>query len=91
MSQTQPQESKEEFARRGDMIYQREVLPYLGAQEQGKFIAIDVDTGAYEIDANEMEASDHLLARCPNARVWLRRVGSRYVRRFGARSRTGAP
>jgi hypothetical protein len=32
-----------------------------------------------------MAASDRLLALVPNAQVWLRRVGSRYARRFGAR------
>jgi hypothetical protein len=30
-------------------------------------------------------ASDRLLARHPDAQVWMRQVGSRYARRFGPR------
>jgi hypothetical protein len=47
------------------------------------FLAIDIETGEYEIDANEMAACDRLEARVPDAQIWLRRVGSRFARRFG--------
>ncbi|MFY9820882.1 MAG: hypothetical protein WAM82_05835 [Thermoanaerobaculia bacterium] len=42
----------------------------------------------YEIDRDEIAASDRLLARHPNAQVWLRQVGSPYARRFGPRFKT---
>jgi hypothetical protein len=90
MAVLQPRYSKEEFARRGDEIYERDLRPHVEAGNEGKFIVIDIDTGAYEIDADELLASDRLLARHPDAQVWLRRVGSRYARRFGACSRRGA-
>lgn len=83
MAGLQPRYSKEEFARRGDEIYERDICPHLEADSSGKFVAIDIDTGAYEIDANELTASDRLLARYSDAQVWLRQVGSRYTRRFG--------
>ncbi len=41
-----------------------------------------IQTGAYEIDADELVASDRLLARHPDAQIWLTRVGSRYARHF---------
>ncbi len=44
-----------------------------------------IESGAYEIDADELAASDRLLARKPDAQMWLRRVGSRYAHRFGPR------
>jgi len=53
-------------------------------------VAIDIETGAYELDADELAASDRLLARIPNAQIWLCRVGSRYARRFGPRQRSVA-
>lgn len=81
----QPQYSKEEFARRGDTIYERDIAPHVNAGDAGKFVVIDLNTGAYEIDADELVASDRLYARQPDAQVWLTRVGSRYARRFGAR------
>jgi hypothetical protein len=85
MAGPQPRYSKEEFARRGDEIYESEIRPHVEAGNEGKFVAIDIETGAYEVDADELAASDRLLARCPDAQMWLRRIGSRYVRRFGLR------
>jgi hypothetical protein len=83
MAISQPRYSKEEFARRGDEIYERDLRPHIEAGNEGKFIVIDIEMGAYEIDADELVASDRLLARHRDAQVWLRRVGSRYARRFG--------
>lgn len=85
-----PRYSKEEFARRGNEIYEREVLPHLSAEEVGKFVAIDIETGAFETEADEIGASRLLLARNPEAQIWFRLVGSPYTRRFGPRSRAAA-
>ena len=86
MHSPQPLYSKEEFARRGDEIYERTVLPQLKPGDEGKFVVIDIEIGAYEIDTDEIAASDRLFASHPDAQTWLRRVGSRYVRRFGPRA-----
>ena len=80
----------DDVAQRGDAIYEQHVEPRLGADDEGKFVVIDVDTGAYEIDADEVAAFDRLLARQPHANIWLRRIGSPYARRFGPRRRTAA-
>ena len=80
---TQPRYSKEEFARRGDTIYETQLRPALEKENEGKFVAIDIETGAYEVDRDELVASDRLLARVPHAQIWLRRIGSRYARHFG--------
>lgn len=77
----------EDVAQQGDTIYERDIQPRLGADDNGKFVVIDIDTGAYEIDADEVVATDRLLAHHPQAYMWLRQVGSRYARRFGARYR----
>jgi hypothetical protein len=87
MAAPRPRYSKEEFAQRGDAIYERDVRPAVGAANEGDFVAIDIESGAYEVDADEQAASDRLLARVPGAQVWLRRVGSPYARRFGGRGR----
>jgi hypothetical protein len=88
MARPQPRYSKEEFAQRGDEIYERNIRPHIEAGNEGKFVVIDIETGAYEIDVDELAASDRLLARYPEAQIWLRRVGSRYVRRFGSYQRS---
>ena len=90
MGITQPRYSKEEFARRGDEIYERDVQPHLKVAHNGQFVVIDIETGAYEVDANELAASDRLLARVPDAQTWLRRVGSRYAQHYGPRGRSVA-
>jgi hypothetical protein len=81
-----PRYSKEEFARRGDEIYDRDILPYMKPEDDGKAVAIDIETGDYEIDKDELAACHRLRARHPDAQVWMLRVGSRYLYRFGLRS-----
>jgi hypothetical protein len=83
----QPHYSKEEFARRGDEIYERDVRPRIEAGDEGKFVVIDIDTGAYVIDEDELAASDRLFARNSDAQLWVTRVGSRCARRFGLHTR----
>ena len=82
MTTRQPRYSKEEFAQRGDEIYERDIRPLVEAEHKGKFVAIDIETGAWEMDASEMAASDRLLERCPDARTWLVRVGFRAAFHF---------
>lgn len=81
---TGPRYSKEEFARRGDDLYDREVAHRLGPDSVRKYVAIDIDSGDFEIDANEIVASDRLVARHPSAQIWVTRAGMRFVRQFGA-------
>jgi hypothetical protein len=79
----QPRYSKEEFARRGTEIYDRDIRPQLPPGSDGKIAAIDIETGAYEIGENTIQASDRLFARCPDAQIWFVRVGRPAVHRIG--------
>ena len=87
MEVSTPRYSEEEFARRGDEIYERHIRPYVAQSDEGKFIVIDIETGAYEIDMDEVAAHDRLLLRNPGAQVWVMQAGLRYARRFGLRCR----
>jgi hypothetical protein len=87
MGSVVPRYSKEEFAKRGDAIYEKEILPKLAAKDVGKFLAIDIETGEYEISADEMKAGDKLRARLPEAQIWMVRIGHATVRRFGRQTR----
>jgi hypothetical protein len=82
--------SPEELARLGDEIYEQSVLPRTGPGDQGKFVAIDVISGDYDIDRDELLATDRLRARHPAAQIWMRRIGSRHTHRFGSRPRPTA-
>lgn len=80
-----PRYSKEEFARRGEEIFEKVVRPQLQGKNPLHFLAIDIETGAFEVDADEMRACDRLEERVPDAQIWLRRVGSKSARRFGGK------
>src|SRR5579872_4873084 len=75
---------KEEFARRGNEIYERDIRPQVEADNKGKYVAIDIETGQWEMDASEIAAGDCLRTRVPDAQIWMVRVGYGYIRRFGA-------
>lgn len=85
MATRQARYSREEFARRGQEIYEQVVRPALQPDDEGKFVAIDIDSGSYEIDGNDYAAVERLLKRLPDAQPWLMQVGQRAAHRFGAR------
>jgi hypothetical protein len=74
---------REEFARRADVAYETYVRPNLTPADTGRFVALDVDSGLYEIDDDDLAAIHRLRDRKPDAAGWLVRVGSRYVDRLG--------
>lgn len=78
-----PRYTKEEFARRGDAIYEAKVRPNLKKRDHGKFVAIDIETGEYEIASKELRACARLEARLPDPQIWLMRIGSKYLYSFG--------
>lgn len=82
----QPRYSKEEFARRGNEIYQAQVRSQVEEGNSGKIVAIDIETGAFEVADDIVSASEHLLAKYPDAQTWFIRIGHRAVYHFGARS-----
>jgi hypothetical protein len=82
--------SKKEFARRGDAIYEEDVRPRLKPDDEGKFVAIDIESRRYELDRDELKAGSRLRARIPEAQIWTVRVGHRSVHRIGGRRRRDA-
>ena len=86
MAVRQPRYSKEEFARRGDEIYESQVRQQVEESNHGKIVAIDIETGAFEVADMPMVAVDRLYEREPNAQPWVIRIGHRAVFRFGSRS-----
>jgi hypothetical protein len=80
-----PRYSMEEFARRGEEIYVRDIEPQLHASDKGKFVAIDIETGMWEMDADDYTAGERLLQRNPNAQGWLVRVGFQAAHSIGGR------
>jgi hypothetical protein len=49
MAVRQPHYSREEFARRGKEIYEAHVRSQVEERNHGKIVAIDIETGAFEV------------------------------------------
>jgi hypothetical protein len=73
---THPTLSREEISQRGREIYQQHVRAHVETAENiGKIIAIDLDTGEYEIDKDLLVACHRLQEKQPNAITWAGRIG----------------
>jgi hypothetical protein len=86
MTIRQPRYSKEEFAQRGDALYESQIRSQVEEGNHGKIVAIDIETGAFEVADSIVTASEHLLNRFPDAQTWFIRIGHQAVYHFGARS-----
>lgn len=74
---------KEEIARRGREIYESQVRSQVEEENYGKIVAIDIETGAFEVAKDSLTASDQLLVHHPDAQIWFVRIGHRAVHRIG--------
>lgn len=77
-----PSYSPDEVARLGDAVYERDVAPRVTDEHAGCFVAIDVETGAFEIAPDELSAIDRLREQKPEAQIWLQRVDAKYLHRI---------
>ena len=65
----------EEIEARGEEIYARQIRPRVEAGNNGKYVVIDIETGRYEIDDDDLQATTRLLAKPPEAVIYGMRVG----------------
>jgi hypothetical protein len=65
-----------EIDRRGQEMYEQYIRAKVETAENiGKQIVIDVETGAYEIDSDGLAASRRLLVKHPEAALFGARIG----------------
>ncbi len=83
---TLPRRPREETARLGDEIYERDIRAQVEGDHHGRVIAIDIDSGDYAIADTASGAAKHLREQHPDADIWLMRVGYRTLRHFGGSS-----
>ena len=71
-----PRFSGEEVKRRAEEIYERKLRQQLETDENiGKVLVIDIETGDYEMDTDEIAATHRALAKHPGAALWALRIG----------------
>jgi hypothetical protein len=76
----------EELARLGKAIYDERIRPLVESSQRGRIVAIDINSGDYELADDTLTATDRLYARKPDAEPWVVRVGHAGVHRFGPRA-----
>jgi hypothetical protein len=84
MTIRQPRYSKEEFAQRGHEIYESQVRSKVELGNQGRIVAIDIESSAFEVADDSLTAAKQLLIRYPDAQIFGIRIGYRAVHRFGS-------
>jgi len=68
---------RDEIGRRGSEIFQSKLRAILEPKFDGMFVAIDVESGEYEVADEASDASDRLWARIPESQILVERVGHR--------------
>jgi hypothetical protein len=81
-SHTPPPDTSD-VIRLGQQIFESRIESTLRPEDHGKFIAIDVDTGHYEMDRDQLAAGDRIHTLRTGARVFMMRVGHKGLEKFG--------
>jgi hypothetical protein len=91
MTVRQRRYSKEEIARRGQELYESQIRAKIEAENLNRIVAIDIETGAFEVADNVLTATNTLFTQYPDAQPWVIRIGHRAVYHFGSRSLAKKP
>jgi len=67
--------SPDEIGRRGQDIYQRSLKSKVEPGNVGRYVAIDIQTGRYEIGDEQLDTLKRLHANTPNAEAYLIKIG----------------
>ena len=81
------QYSPEEVAARGEEIYAAEIRPRVEQDCHGLYLVMDVETGDYEIDPEDIVATKRLMAKRPDAVIYGLRIGYPAAYRLGGFSK----
>jgi hypothetical protein len=81
---TETHDSAETVAR-GKRMYNAQIRERVESRPDahGKMVALDVNTGEFELGRDALTALDALRSRMPNARVYVVRVGDDTAARIG--------
>ena len=89
---TERELNHEEVTQRGQVLYEERVRPNVDEKvSQGKFAAIDIETGTYEVDADKWAAGQRLKARRPDALIYFTRIGLGYAHHLAPRLSEALP
>ena len=67
--------SPQEVESRGEEIYEKQIRQNVETGNKGKFVVIDIETGEYEVDEDDLQATKRALAKRADAVLYGLRVG----------------
>lgn len=68
--------SSTEIAQRGQALYDQQLRAQMEASHPGQFLVLDIETGDYEIDVDDVAAIQRAKAKHPDAALYILRVGA---------------
>jgi hypothetical protein len=81
--------TKDEIARRGREIYERDIRADVEPDHDGEFLVVDIATGDYVVGEDDEEVFEHAEAKNPTGLFYLMRVGRSAAHRIGGSTRPG--
>ena len=63
--------------------FTQQIREKVKAQNKGKFLVVDVETGEYEVDDDDLKATQRALAKRPDAVLYGLRIGHPTAYRLG--------
>src|SRR5713101_6905099 len=77
--------SGNEIVKRGQAVYNEKIRPQVEAENKGKVLVINVETGEYEMDADDVAAAKRARSRFPDTPLFSMRIGYPGAYRLGGR------
>lgn len=78
-----PRYSSEEIARRGQALYEERLRDVVDVRDRGKFLVLDIETGEYELDVDELAALQRAKRKNSDAALYILRIGYPAAYRIG--------
>jgi hypothetical protein len=82
------QDTNEEVAKIGQELYERKIKPLIPAGNEERVVALDINSGEFELADDALTSAERLHARVPGAVVYVVRVGYSYLHRIRFKRRT---
>lgn len=77
------QYTADQIVQRGQYLYETRLRLLMKSKDIGNVLVIDVETGDYELDTDDIAAAHRLQAKHPGAALYAMRVGSPTFGRIG--------
>ncbi len=78
-----PRYTSEEIVERGEALYNQQIRAEVETGNESKFLVLDIETGAYEVDEDELAAVQRAKANNANAALYIMRIGYATAYRLG--------